>query len=314
MINLRNVRMIGCKDRSIDLGRVYYVSKDGKRHYIPGPDVASSYGWKLKNIKWLPYSKLISYPLSYSVAKKYDRHAPLFFSNRSSNRIRHVSVWNRSYFGAKLKGTGLEFSAASNPWPFNLDCKVYYADPFDDDEGCKVLNEHKDFVPIDYKASLEDWSSIGNKSFDFICCSHVIEHTPLVLQALKNVYEHLKQGGTFLMAVPHMCYTFDQLRELTPLEHHIKDYKEYCFEDDIVHLVDYIENVTIRFSNEEANITESIKDFIYGKKMDFHHHTFTEESMSALLNWFNKNIYHWSKVEVYDHLEGSNEFFVRLIK
>ena len=61
-----------CADNvEIDGGRVYYLSSDNKRHWIPSPEVAVSYGWDLGTVVKLPMEKIIDYPLSFSVAKNF---------------------------------------------------------------------------------------------------------------------------------------------------------------------------------------------------------------------------------------------------
>lgn len=117
------------------------------------------------------------------------------------------------------------------------------------------------------------------------------------------------------MAVPHMNYTFDCLRSLTELGHMIADYKEFSYERNLLHIVDYLENVKIRHFGDTADITKCCCEYLAGRSnIDIHYHTFTEESMSQIIMWFNENIYRWSKAEVFSRLEGANEFFVRLIK
>ncbi len=174
--------------------------------------------------------------------------------------------------------------------------------------GLKYLphRRHGRASPLDYQAGLEDLSAIEKRDYDFICCSHVIEHTPNVMLALKNVYEHLSGGGIFVMAVPHMNYTFDCLRSLTDLQHIIMDYKNFSRERNMIHIVDYLENVKIRHFGCTEDITKYCYDYLAGYlSMDIHYHTFTEESMTHIINWFNENIYRWSSSEIFCRLEGA---------
>lgn len=224
-------------------------------------------------------------------------------------------VWGREWFGSQFKGYGLEIGAASSPWPCNINCKVDYTDSYGEKEGCKVGYENKDFVPLSFTASLEDMSSIIKKDYNFIICSHTIEHTPKVIQALKNVYEHLLEGGVFVMAVPHKEYTFDQFRQITTLSHHIEDYEKYERNRDVLHLIDYLENAHIKYQGNTADITLHCSEFLLGgNRYDIHYHTFTEDSFAEIINWFNINVYKWSFCEIFNRLEGGAEFFVRLVK
>lgn len=306
------IELVGAVEPEMDHGRVYLV-KDGKRHWIPSPQVAGSYGWDLAKTRKIPYQKLLKYTRSYDIAFNYEKAD---YPSVASQGVLIHPVWGRQWFGAQFTGHGLEIAAASSPWPCKPGVTVDYTDPYGEDEGCKVEYEDKDYVPLTYRASLEDMSDIRKTDYDFICCSHVIEHTPNVLLALKNIYEHLSsRQGVFVMAVPHRDYTFDRLRELTTLEHIISDYEDYCCERDMLHIVDYIENAHVKCSGGgQQQITKLCRAYLEGKGMDIHYHTFTEENMSAILTWFHEKIHPWSSMEIFQRLEGANEFFVRLVR
>lgn len=294
-----------------DQGRIYLI-QNGRRHWIPSPEVAQSYGWDLTKVKILPFEEICKIRRSYNIAYNFE-HSSLP-SVCKSNIVFH-RVWGRQWFGSQFEGHGLEISAASSPWPCKPGVKVDYTDPYREDEGCKTGYENKDYVPLDYQAGLEDMSKIEKKDYDFICCSHVIEHTPNVLLAIKNIYEHLSDGGMFVMAVPHMNYTFDCLRSLTDLHHIVKDYEDFSRERNILHIVDYFEKVRNGHFGEKEDITKHCYEYLAGNKnIDIHYHTFTEENMAQIMMWFQENIYKWNTVEIFNRLEGANEFFVRLVK
>lgn len=301
----------------MDNGRVYYISDDEKRHWIPYPEIAASYGWDLSATVKLPMNEIIKHPFSFSIARNFDnadslRHLPY---HNIKGGISRVEVWGREWFGSQFKGCGLEMGAASSPWPCNLNCKVDYADSYGEKEGRKIGYENKDFVPLSFKASLEDMGEVTKKDYNFIVCSHVIEHTPRVIQALKNVYEHLTTGGVFVMAVPHKEYTFDKLRQITPLSHHVEDYEGYERRNDILHLIDYLENAHIKYQGNTVDITLHCREFLLGSgKYDIHYHTFVEDIFVEIIDWFNRNVYEWSSCEIFDRIEGEIEFFVRLVK
>lgn len=260
-----------------------------------------------------------AHPLSFAIAFNFQNTGltsdlPKYGKRGEVNRY---TIWGRQWFGSQFRGHGLEMSAASSPWPCNLNCTVDYADPYDVDKGCKVGYENKNFVPLDFRASLEDMQTIvkTDYDFDFMMCSHVIEHTPKVMLALKNVYEHLAEGGMFVMAVPHRNYTFDSLREVTPLAHHIEDFRNYERKNDLIHIVDFLENAHIKYSSGATDITKHCREFLGGSNaLDLHYHTFTEDSFEEIISWFNQNVYQWSNAEIFQRHDGSNEFFVRLVK
>lgn len=306
--------------RNVDNGCIYLISKDNKRHWIPSQEVADSYGWDLGETVDCSTEEVMQHPHSFYIARKPEQdglNRELPSRKLKGQGVLHT-LWDRNWFGSQFKGYGLEMSAAGSPWPCSLECTVDYADPYDNNEGCKVAYGNQDFVPLDYKASLEDMSRILKTDYNFIVCSHAIEHTPRVIQALKNVYEHLAEGGMFVMAVPHMRHTFDKLRELTPLSHHISDFEAYERKNDLIHVVDFLENVYIKHDGRDSktvDITRYCREFLAGSNaFDFHYHTFTEDSFAEIIEWFCENVYSWREWEIFQWLEGTNEFFVRLIK
>jgi SAM-dependent methyltransferase len=204
----------------------------------------------------------------------------------------------RAYFLKDLKGYGIEFGAATVPTFLPDNCKVEYADFFQKGEGCNERFEGE-FVNVKYNTSLDEMKDINNNSLDFIINCHVIEHVPQTLLALELCYNKLKSGGILFMAIPHMKYTFDALRPLTSIDHFIEDYNNYIKERDILHLVDYLEYTNEYKAKKEGSIPEKsnlyplLLTFIKGGKVDIHYHTFTEENVSMLLEFFNCNIAKW---------------------
>lgn len=141
-------------DEMDDKGRIYFI-QNNKRHWIPSPEVAESYGWDLTTAKRLPLEEIRKIQRSYNIAYNF-RDAPLPSIDKEG--VVFHRVWGRQWFGAQFQGHGLEISAASAPWPCKPEVTVDYTDPFNEEEGCKTGYENKDYVPLDYQAGLEDLS------------------------------------------------------------------------------------------------------------------------------------------------------------
>ena len=62
-------------DEMDDKGRIYFIQKN-KRHWIPSPEVAESYGWDLTTAKRLPLEEIRKIQRSYNIAYNF-RDAPL---------------------------------------------------------------------------------------------------------------------------------------------------------------------------------------------------------------------------------------------
>lgn len=64
--------LICAESQEIDNGRIYYISNDNRRHWIPSLEVALSYGWNLNTTVKLSMEEVLKYPLSFSIAKQFE--------------------------------------------------------------------------------------------------------------------------------------------------------------------------------------------------------------------------------------------------
>jgi SAM-dependent methyltransferase len=55
---------------------------------------------------------------------------------------------------------------------------------------------------VDFELDIQDLSVLQENSFDFIICSHVLEHIPNDLKAMRNMFRILKPGGKGIIMVP----------------------------------------------------------------------------------------------------------------
>jgi SAM-dependent methyltransferase len=220
------------------------------------------------------------------------------------------------YIGTTLKGRGLEFGAASNPFPTHPESQMEYADVYDHSLSSSPYsnNEHyanASFVTCKYITSIERMTGIPDDSFDFIIACHVIEHVANPLFAIESVWKKLKQGGKFILLVPHMELTFDSKRDLTSLDHLILDYKRPLKERDLFHFVEFYEKAFVVPHPFQKALEEIENPF-----KDIHYHTWTESSFLEMINYFSENIKKWSKINFFQHLPHAhaNEFYFILEK
>ncbi|MFA5776890.1 MAG: class I SAM-dependent methyltransferase [Parcubacteria group bacterium] len=73
-----------------------------------------------------------------------------------------------------------------------------------------------DFLPVDVVA-FGDNIPVADESQDFVVSSHVLEHFPDPIKALKEWYRIVKKGGYIFMIVPHKERTFDKDEKRTTL-------------------------------------------------------------------------------------------------
>lgn len=74
------------------------------------------------------------------------------------------------------------------------------------------------FMPVDVVSEGDDLP-FEDKSYDFVISSHVIEHFPDPIKAIKEWHRVARKY--IFMIVPHRDRTFDRNRELTPLQEFI---------------------------------------------------------------------------------------------
>lgn len=125
-----------------------------------------------------------------------------------------------------IHGRGIEFGALHTPLRVPADATVTYADlaPV---ESLRV--SYSEVGPIkspDITTDLESMAGILDQGHDFIIANHVLEHVEDPLKALGSIGRVLRPGGIAFVALPDKRFTFDQEREITPLDHLIRDHAE----------------------------------------------------------------------------------------
>ena len=94
-------------------------------------------------------------------------------------------------------------------------------------------------VPISYvwgESTLPE--IVGDKRFDYVIASHVIEHVPDPVGWFREIADVLKPGGLLFLAVPDKRWTFDCRREITPVSALLEAYLEGYRRPTVRHLID----------------------------------------------------------------------------
>jgi predicted SAM-dependent methyltransferase len=80
-------------------------------------------------------------------------------------------------------------------------------------------------------------------TLDFLIASHVLEHLPLPLRALRSWYDALAPGGVLLLKIPDMRYSFDVHRPRTTLAHLLQEHANPEGFDNRAHYAEWVEKV-----------------------------------------------------------------------
>jgi len=150
-------------------------------------------------------------------------------------------------------GKGLEIGGSAHN-PFGLNTRnVDYCDSMDTIYKQEEVRLCGRAMPVDIVA-LGDAIPLPDESQDFVVSSHVLEHFPNPIKALKEWYRLVKPGGIIFMIVPHKDRTFDNVQPRTTLQHLVEDFyhdatephenpqgHDHCWiTEDIVELVNWM--------------------------------------------------------------------------
>lgn len=118
-------------------------------------------------------------------------------------------------------------------------------------------------------------------SLDFLIASHVLEHMPFPLKALRAWYDVLAPGGVLLLKVPDKRYTFDSKRARTPLDHLINGPCEPR-----AHYADWVANVGNRSADSPG--FERAVDDLMRQNYSIHFHVWIDEDVREILDFTRK--------------------------
>ena len=124
---------------------------------------------------------------------------------------------------------------------------------------------------------------IEKNTYDFVLASHVLEHIANPIKALSEWIRILKKDGMLAIIVPDKEKTFDANREITTLQHMIRDYELGVEENDLSHIPEIINMHKYPEGTTEKDKTEfmnrSVNNF---SNRGLHHHVFDTYTITGL--------------------------------
>ena len=116
-----------------------------------------------------------------------------------------------------LRGSGIEIGALWRRFPVPSHARVWYVDRMTRASLEIHYPELKERILEPNLIADATLLPVARGSLNFLIASHVLEHLPFPLTALRAWYEALAAGGALLLKVPDKRYTFDAKRLRTPL-------------------------------------------------------------------------------------------------
>lgn len=127
-----------------------------------------------------------------------------------------------------ITGSGIEVGALHSPLLLPAGTAVKYVDF----EASAELDEHypelsdTTITRPDVISDMETLRGIDDSSQDFVVANHVLEHCEDPIKAVKSAARVLRSNGIAYFAIPDKRFTFDNERDVTTLEHLIRDHEE----------------------------------------------------------------------------------------
>jgi predicted SAM-dependent methyltransferase len=155
-----------------------------------------------------------------------------------------MSSPKRSELARWLTGQGIELGALHQPLAVQPGVMVEYVDRLSVADLRQQYPElaSLDLVPVSHIGSAEDLTELGDASLDFVIACHVLEHLEDPTRALHEIHRVLRDGGIFFCALPEPRVTFDREREMTSVDHLVRDHPAGLTSRQD-HFVDWVENV-----------------------------------------------------------------------
>lgn len=191
--------------------------------------------------------------------------------------------------------------------------------PYCDRANTIFLDKHtqnRDGMPDPDIVSDASSVPVPDDHFDFLLSSHCLEHCPNTLKTLYEWKRVIKPGGILFLVLPHAERTFDRHRQLTTLEHHIRDFETVTGEHDDSHFTEMkegwlkCEDIEELRKQYERDWGAPIWDFDFRMKHNvLHYHVWTQDETVDVIKYIRLKILY-----VVDVVAERNDSFLVIAK
>lgn len=182
-----------------------------------------------------------------------------------------------------FRGRGVEIGALWRRFPLPRRACVWYLDHLNPDGLAVHYPELKGrILPPDLLADATQLP-LAPSSLDFLIASHVLEHLPFPLAALRAWYRALAPGGVLLLRVPDKRYTFDKRRARTPLAHLVTEDTDPALFARREHYADWVANVG-GLRQESPEFENTLEDLML-RDYSIHFHVWIDEDIQEIVDF-----------------------------
>lgn len=196
--------------------------------------------------------------------------------------INRFSTLNRETIAKTyLEGDGIEIGALNFPLKTSVKCNTKYVDIIDKKTQLSIFPELKEteIVDVDIIENGEHLKSFSSDSQDYIIANHFLEHCQNPIGTIERFLSVLKPNGVIFMAIPDKRYTFDLNREVTQIDHLVKDYRIGPEWSEDMHYRDFVKNTIWGTNcNSDEDITNVVNN-LKAKKFSIHYHVWRHQDL-----------------------------------
>lgn len=187
-----------------------------------------------------------------------------------------------------INGNGIEIGALDKPLKVPKNAKIKYVDRMpENDLSYQYHLKSKDLIKIDIIDDGEQLKTISDDSVDFVIANHFLEHCQNPVLAVKNMLRVLKKDGILYLSVPDKNFTFDRDREITTLEHILRDFEEGPDWSRNKHFEEWVKQVDKVKDDNEA---EKRLTFLMNIDYSIHFHVWTQFEINEMFILLKKRL------------------------
>lgn len=207
-----------------------------------------------------------------------------------------------------LRGDGIEIGALHRPFPVPAGARVRYVDRYTTAQLREEYEELADetFAEVEVIDEGGTLATFADGSLDFVIASHVLEHLPDPVGALRSHLRVLRPRGVVLLALPDRRGGLDERRAPTSLEHLLADARDGGASTLAQHYREWAELVDVPLGFVAAEDAAAHAEQLERSGYAIHFHCWTLEELLAQLPAFGL------PAEVAEARANHHEFLVAL--